>query len=127
MKLWHAGFAVKDLDEAIALWQGLGFALKQKFEKNEPGARAALLLDQGGGGVELWQFTADAPLNAIVGRHVAFKCGDARQTAARMIEAGYTEVIPYTEGVMVNYIFVQDSFGTYFELAEVKEGQWADD
>lgn len=127
VRLWHAGFAVSDLDEAISLWQSLGFAVKHKFEKAEPAAHAAMLVDQGGGGVELWQFTGDSPLNEFVGRHVAFKCGDARQTAARMVEAGFTEVIPYTEGIMVNYIFLQDGFGTYFELAEVKDGDWSDD
>ncbi len=126
MKLWHAGFAVKDLEDSITLWENMGFHIKQKFEKSEPAAHAALLEDVDGGGVELWQFTSDSPLNECVGRHIAFKCGDARESAAKLKEHGYTEAIPYTEGVMVNYIFLQDGFGTYLELTEVKEGKWTD-
>lgn len=127
MRLWHAGIAVKDLDEAIALWEHLGFKVKQKFEKDEPAARAALLEDKGGQGVELWQFTGNSPLNQYVGRHIAFKCDDATNVAEQLKKQGFTEVIPYTRGVMVNYIFLQDEFGTYFEFAEVKEGTWEDE
>ncbi len=127
MKLWHAGFAVKDIEEAITLWQSLGFAVKNKFEKSDPKAYAAIMEDQTGTGVELWQFTGDSPLNEYVGRHIAFKCDDTKQTAKRLIDAGYEEIIPYTEGVVVNYIFLKDSFGMYFELAEVKDGKWSDD
>lgn len=126
MKLWHAGFAVKDLEAAIKLWEELGFTLKQKFEKDEPAGHAALLEDEHGAGVELWQFTGDSRLNEYVGRHVAFKVDDARAAAQKLIDQGCKETIPYTEGVMVNYVYVQDEFGTNFELAEVKTGTWSD-
>ncbi len=124
MELWHAGFAVKDLEEAIETWEGLGFKVAQKFEKDEPAAHAALMIDKTSHGVELWQFTGDSELNKFIGRHVAFKCDDVNKTSAYLKEHGFSEVIPYTKGVIVNYIFLQDSLGTYFELAEVKEGTW---
>lgn len=124
MKLWHAGFAVEDIEQAITLWESLGFKVKEKFEKGEPAAHAALLEDERGVGVELWQFTGNSPLNKFVGRHIAFKCDDAKREAEKLKNYGFSEVIPYTQGVMVNYIFLQDKFGTYFELAEVKEGTW---
>ena len=127
MKLWHAGIAVKDLEESIKLWESLGFRLTQKFEKGEPAAHAAQLEDPAGGAVELWQFTGDSPLNEYVGRHIAFKVDDAAVTADILKQVGFREVIPYTQGVTVNYIFVADEFGAYYELAEVKEGKWSDD
>jgi methylmalonyl-CoA/ethylmalonyl-CoA epimerase len=127
MKLWHAGFEVEDLEEAIIIWEKLGFKVSQKFEKDEPPAHAALLEDESGTGVELWQFTSDSPLNKYIGRHIAFKCDDAKKTAKDLIAKGYREVIPFTQGIMVNYIFLEDEHGTYFELAEVKEGKWSDE
>lgn len=127
MKFWHTGFAVKDLEQAISLWTVMGYDVKQKFEKKEPPAIAALLEDRRGIGIELWQFTGNSPLNEFVGRHIAFQCKDARKSASLLSQKGYREVIPYTEGVMVNYIFVQDEFGTCLELTEVKEGTWVDD
>src|SRR4051812_38858527 len=102
MELWHAGFAVKDLEDAVTTWEQLGFKIKQKFEKNEPAAHAALMEDKKGLGVELWQFTGDSRLNEFVGRHVAFKCHNASETAEYLKTRGFSEVIPYTRGVMVN-------------------------
>lgn len=81
MELWHAGFVVKDLGEATATWEKLGFKVAQKFEKDEPLAHAALMEDKNGKGVELWQFTNDSQLNKFIGRHVAFKCDDVAVTA----------------------------------------------
>lgn len=127
MKFWHAGFAVKDIDGAVTLWESFGYSLKQKFEKDDPAAHAALMEDDRGVGVELWQFTGNSPLNEYVGRHLAFKCEDAHKTAEQLKKHGFKEVIPFTKGVMVNYIFLSDECGTFFELAEVKEGKWRDD
>jgi catechol 2,3-dioxygenase-like lactoylglutathione lyase family enzyme len=127
MKLWHAGIAVKDLRESIRHWESLGFSIKQQFEKDEPAAHAALMVDDQGTGVELWQFTGDSPLNKYIGRHIAFMCDDAQATAQKFLSQGFKEVIPYTKGVMVSYIFLEDEFGTYFEFAEVKDGKWKDD
>lgn len=127
MKLWHAGIAVKDLEQSMKHWESLGFTLAQRFEKDDPAAHAALMVDQHDTGVELWQFTGDSPLNKYVGRHVAFICEDARATAQKFIATGWKEIIPFTKGVMVNYTFVEDEFGTYFEFAEVKDGKWSDD
>jgi catechol 2,3-dioxygenase-like lactoylglutathione lyase family enzyme len=127
MKLWHAGFKVDDLEKAIKVWEKLDFKVKQKFEKGEPSALAALLEDDRGVGVELWQFNEESPLNEFIGRHIAYKCDDAQATAELLKQHGYKEVIPFTKGVMVNYIFLQDEFGTNIELAEVKEGKWSND
>ena len=121
MKINHAGFAVEDLDKAIALYEEMGFTLKSRFEKPEPHAFVATVVDEDGTGLELWQFDSDHPLRKYIGRHVAFLCDDVRRDGRVMIQNGFKEVIPYTEGVKMNYIFVEDSFGTVFELAEKKQ------
>lgn len=121
MKLNHFGFAVGDLDEAIALYEKLGFLLSRRFEKPEPKADVASMKDANGAGLELWQFNEEHPLNAYIGRHAAFICGDVRADAQKLVEAGFTEVIPFTEGVILDYIFAQDGYGTVFELAQEKQ------
>lgn len=121
MKLAYAGIAVTNLEEAIALWEGLGFKLKQQFEKQAPKARAASLKDENGGGIELWQFDDnDEGLAKIVGRHIAFICEDARHDAEKLKAKGFREVIPFTEGVTLDYLFLEDDNGTYYELAQEK-------
>ncbi len=122
MQFAHAGFMVDDLDEAIKLWGQLGFSLKHTFEKDEPPARAALVVDSNGAGLELWQFTGESRMNEIVGRHIAFKTDDARTVAADLVRSGFEEVIPFTHGKTLNYLFLKDQHGTYYEIAEeIKE------
>lgn len=118
MKINHAGFAVEDLEKAIELYAQLGFTVKNRFEKPEPHAFVATVVDENGAGLELWQFDGEHPLQSYIGRHVAFVCDDVRHDAGVMVQNGYKEVIPYTEGVKMNYIFVEDSFGAVFELAQ---------
>ena len=122
--LWHAGIAVENLEQSIKTWEALGFTVAQKFEKDEPAAHAALMVGPDKKGVELWQFTGDSQLNKFVGRHIAFKCDDIQETAQFLTQRGFMEVIPFTKGVMVDYIFLKDQFDTYFELAQVREGKW---
>jgi catechol 2,3-dioxygenase-like lactoylglutathione lyase family enzyme len=121
MKLAHVGLAVQDIDAAIALWSELGFTVAQRFEKPEPKALVAQMQDMQGGTIELWQFQQDHPLNGYIGRHTAFMSDNVRADAARLTAAGFTEVIAYTEGVILNYIFVQDQFGMSYEIAEEKK------
>jgi catechol 2,3-dioxygenase-like lactoylglutathione lyase family enzyme len=116
----HAGFAVKDLEQAISLYEKLGFTLARRFEKPEPKAHVASMKDRNGVGLELWQFAEEHPLNSYIGSHVAFMCDNVRADAKTLADAGFKEVISYTEGIILNYIFVQDEYGTTFELAEEK-------
>ena len=118
MKIIHSGFRVKNIDKSIALYESMGFTLQSRFEKPEPKAQVATVVDENGVGLELWQFEEDHPLNQYIGQHLAFLCNDASADAQRLLAHGFDEVIPYTEGVKLNYIFVQDEFGDVFELAE---------
>jgi catechol 2,3-dioxygenase-like lactoylglutathione lyase family enzyme len=121
MKLAHVGFSVEDIEAAVGLWTDLGFTVTKRFKKPEPKALVASLKDANGGGLELWQFQAEHPLRTYIGRHAAFLSQDVRADVARLTAAGYKEVIPYTEGVVLNYIFVQDPFGMTYEIAEEKK------
>jgi catechol 2,3-dioxygenase-like lactoylglutathione lyase family enzyme len=121
MKLAHIGLAVEDIEAAITLWDELGFVVTKRFEKPEPKALVAHLQDAQAGTLELWQFQQDHPLNGFIGRHAAFISDDVRADVARLVAAGYKEVIPYTEGVVLNYMFVQDQFGMSYEIAEEKK------
>ena len=120
MKLIHAGFRVENLEEEIELYESLGFVVSRRFEKPEPRAQVAILKSSDGSGVELWQFKEEHPYNEFIGRHVAFICNDVRKDAERLMQAGFQTVIPFTEGVILDYIFVQDKFGLVYELAQEK-------
>jgi catechol 2,3-dioxygenase-like lactoylglutathione lyase family enzyme len=121
MKLAHIGFSVENIESAVELWGTLGFTVYRRFEKPEPKALVASLKDADGGRIELWQFLSDHPLNAYIGRHAAFLSEDVRADVAQLKTVGFTEVIPYTEGVVLNYVFVQDQFGMNYEIAEEKK------
>lgn len=120
MRLVHAGFRVQNLEEAIRLYGELGFTVSRRFEKPEPKARVAMLSSGEGPGIELWQFAEDHPYVEFIGRHVAFMCDDARKDAKRLVRSGFRIVIPFTEGVILDYIFVQNQFGLVYELAQKK-------
>jgi catechol 2,3-dioxygenase-like lactoylglutathione lyase family enzyme len=121
MKLGHVGLAVKKLEEAKAFWSDRGFVVEKEFEKDEPKARAAVLHDGSNGRLELWEFDqADTEFAKIVGRHIAFICDDVKTEAEKLKKHGFKEVIPFTQGVTLDYLFVQDEFSTFYELAQLK-------
>ena len=122
MKLAHVGLAVKNLGEAKKLWNSLGFLVEKEFEKSEPRAKVAVLRDGSGGRLELWEFDQSSdPLIKVIGKHAAFLCEDARADAANLIANGFKEVVPFTEGVTLDYIFLQDELGAFYELAQPKK------
>lgn len=121
MQFNHIGFTVTDIEAAIKLYESLGFQLTRRFEKPEPRAHVASMQDGNGAGLELWQFTDEHPLKKYIGRHTAFICDDVRRVANELLESGFKEVIPFTEGVILDYIFVQDEHGLVYELAQEKQ------
>ncbi|HTE58157.1 MAG TPA: VOC family protein [Verrucomicrobiae bacterium] len=122
MKLSHVAFRVQNIDEAISHWSKTGFALEKRFKKSDPEAEVAWLLDEAGGGVELWQYTDEThPKSAHRARHMAFVSEDIHQDAQALIAGGFKETTPYTEGKLFNYMFLEDGFGMAFELLEEKQ------
>lgn len=121
MKLVHIGLAVEDLEEAKKLWEDMDFVVENEFEKDEPKAKVAMVHDGKGGRLELWEFErTDTQFAKIVGRHIAFVCDDAKAEAEKLKKQGFKEVIEFTQGVTLDYLFLRDSFGTFYELAQLK-------
>lgn len=121
MKLSHVAFRVESIEDAINQWQKFGFTLERRFTKSDPEALVAFLHDETGGRIELWQYSDEKhPKSARRARHIAFSSDDIRKDAQSLISAGFKEITPFTEGVTVNYMFLEDSFGMAFELTEEK-------
>jgi catechol 2,3-dioxygenase-like lactoylglutathione lyase family enzyme len=83
----HYGFAVDDLDDAIALYKLLGFKEVRRFEKPEPKAHAAQLRSTSGGGIELWQFVdVDHPQVEYIRRHIAVASDDLESDIEKLVK-----------------------------------------
>lgn len=93
MKLLHAGLKVRNLEDAIKLYENLGFVVWKRFEKLEPKAQVTMLTSSEGPGIELWQFEEDHSYNEFIGWHVAFMCDDVRKDAEHLTQAGFRIVI----------------------------------
>ena len=120
MTIHHVGFAVENLETAIATYEKLGFTLSRTFEKPEPKARVASMKDAKGTGLELWQFQEEHPLRGYIGRHTAFLCENVQNDYRVLLDAGFREVIPFTKGVIMDYVFMKDKNGLVYELAQEK-------
>lgn len=121
IKFWHTGLTVENLDDAIEQYQALGFKLVKRIEKPEPKAVAAFMDHPSGSGVELWQwFDKDHPEVKFIRNHLAFMSDDLDNDVEKLKKQGFEVVIPKTEGVVVNYVFVRDGSGNYFEIATEK-------
>jgi catechol 2,3-dioxygenase-like lactoylglutathione lyase family enzyme len=119
-RVLHTGISVADLDNAIALYESLGFEITNRFEKPEPKARVATV-HRGEAAFELWQFEDTThPQVAFIRNHVAIYSDDLHADIKRLITDGYKLVIPITDGVVLRYAFVQDASGTCYEIATEK-------
>jgi catechol 2,3-dioxygenase-like lactoylglutathione lyase family enzyme len=122
MKLSHVAFRVENIEDAISQWEKFGFTLERRFAKSDPDALVAFLYDETGGRIELWQYSDEKhPKSARRARHIAFNSDDIRKDAQDLMSTGFKEVTPFTEGVTVNYMFLEDNFGMAFELTEEKK------
>jgi len=121
-KFWHVGLTVEDLDKAIAQYEKLGLKVSDKFEKDEPHARAALLMHSSGAGLELWQWLdLEHPQVKFIKNHIAFLSDNPREDVEALQKKGCKIVIPETVGILVTYTFLEDPNGTYIEIAKAKE------
>jgi catechol 2,3-dioxygenase-like lactoylglutathione lyase family enzyme len=119
VKYLHTAFEVDDLDEAIVLYQSLGYSLKKRLEKPEPHAFFAHIVDPMGNTFEIWQFIDTAhPQVEFIRRHIAFESDDLVVDLSMLTAKGFTEVIPITKGVSMTYAFVRDPSGNYIEIGQ---------
>ena len=122
-KFWHVGLSVENLDNAISEYEELGLEVKDRFEKDEPRALAALMIGPSGSGVELWQWLDEShPQVEFIRSHVAFLSDEPDATVERLQSQGYEIVISKTVGKLVTYTFLRDLSGNFIEIAEAKEG-----
>lgn len=118
-KFLHVGFEVDDLDEAIEFYKRLGFSLEKQFDKPEPKAKAAHVVNKDGNTFELWQFIdKEHPQVEFIRRHIAFESNNLDDDIEELINSGCKLVIPKTKGVTLTYAFVQDKSGNYIEIGQ---------
>ncbi len=118
-KFLHTGFEVNDLEEAIKFYKNLGFNLEKQFDKSEPKAKAAHVMNEDGTTFELWQFIdKDHPQVQYIRQHIAFETDDLDGDIKKLIESGCKVVIPKTKSMTLTYIFVLDSSGKCIELGQ---------
>jgi catechol 2,3-dioxygenase-like lactoylglutathione lyase family enzyme len=119
-RVLHTGVEVADLAQAIKLYEHLGFAVHNEFEKPEPKASVATML-RGDVAFELWQFHDKAHSQvAFIRNHIAIYSDALEQDVQELLGEGYELVIPPTEGVVLRYAFVRDGSGACYEIATEK-------
>ncbi len=115
----HTAFEVDDIESAITFYGNLGFKVTKQFDKPEPEAKAAHIVNDNGDTFELWQFTDKAhPQVEFIRRHVAFESDSLEEDIKRLTEQGCELVIPITKGVTLTYAFVRDPSGNYIEIGQ---------
>ena len=111
---------VDDLEKSIKLYLQLGFKVVNRFEKPKPSAHVAVV-QKDETAFELWQFNdATHPEVKIIQNHIAIYSDNLEKDVKELVNAGYKQVIPITEGVTLRYAFIQDRTGTNYEIASEK-------
>ncbi len=118
-KFLHTGFEVNDLEEAVKFYKKIGFTLEKQFDKPEPKAKVATVINTDRTTFELWQFIdKDHPQVQYICQHIAFETDDLDGDTKKLVEAGCGVVIPKTRGVTLTYTFVRDPSGNCIELGQ---------
>lgn len=118
-KLLHIGFEVTDLKQSIDLYNKLGFVVKKEFEKADPKAKVAHVVNKDGDTFELWQFIdKDHPQVEFIRRHIAFESDNLGEDIEKLVHQGCELVIPITKGVSLTYAFVRDPSSNYIEVGQ---------
>lgn len=115
----HTGFEVDDIDQAIAFYSNFGFKVAKQFDKPEPKAKAAHIMNDSGVTFEIWQFIdRDHPHVEIIRRHVAFESDNLKEDIKKLTEQGCELVIPISKGATLTYAFVSDPSGNCIEIGQ---------
>lgn len=117
----HTGIAVPDLDEAIKLYQSLGFQISKQFHKDDINADI-VMLSKGEATYELFKFYNEKhPQVQFIRNHIAIYSDALEEDLNQLLSKGYKLVIPITEGVVFRYAYLQDAAGINYEIATSKE------
>jgi methylmalonyl-CoA/ethylmalonyl-CoA epimerase len=119
-RILHTGLAVPNLEDAIKMYQILGFKVVNRFSKPDLKAEVALL-SKGETTFELFQFNDPSnPQVQFIRNHIAIYSDSIEEDVTNLLEQGYKLTIPITEGVIFRYAYVQDASGTNYEIATEK-------
>ena len=126
----HVGFAVRDLDEAIAFYaRTFGLPLVHEEVNEEQGVREAML-QVGDSRIQLLApLRADSAIGKFLERsgegiqQVAFRVSDVEVAAQRLRDAGlrllYDAPRRGTAGSLINFVHPKDCGGVLVELVEL--------
>ena len=129
----HVGISVADLEASIAWYQEfLGFSLEATMPVPEGDGRVAMLVNDAGFRVELFELTDAAPLpderrhpasdlRTQGVKHVAYSVTGIEEVAARLRAAGADFVWDVRVHADLKVLFVRDNSGNLVELVEPVE------
>jgi len=129
----HVGFAVVDLDEAIARWQGqFGFVLDHREINQEQGVEEVMLAIPGGHHIQLLAaLTPESTIAKFIDKHgegmqqLAFRVTDINEAMERVSQVGmrlvYDTARRGTAESRINFIHPKDTGGILVELVELAD------
>lgn len=130
-KIDHIGIAVKDLNEAIKLYEGLlGLKVSEIEEVPDQKVRVAFL-PTGDSEVELLESTSpDGPIARYIEKngegiqHIAFRVDNVEEKLAELKEKGVRLIDEKPRrgagGAMIAFLHPKSTFGTLVEICERK-------
>ncbi|MFZ5647183.1 MAG: methylmalonyl-CoA epimerase [Bacillota bacterium] len=130
-KIDHIGIAVKDINEAVKLYEGLlGLRVTEIEEVAEQKVRVAFL-PTGDSEVELLESTSpDGPIARFIEKngegiqHIAFRVENLEEKLAELKEKGVRLIDEKPRrgagGAMIAFLHPKSTFGTLVELCERK-------
>jgi methylmalonyl-CoA/ethylmalonyl-CoA epimerase len=129
-KIDHVGIAVKNLDEAIKVWEGLGLKVDEIEEVPDQKVRTAII-HVGESRIELLEPTSeDSPIAKFIAKrgegihHMALGVENIEEHLAELKEKGYRLIDekprPGAGGAMIAFVHPKSVTGVLLELCERK-------
>jgi glyoxylase I family protein len=128
MKFFHTALSVRSIQESRAFYEDVfGLKLRAEGERAELGVRFAMLEDQQGVGVELFEHINPIPLSedlmnfSTVGmKHIAFVVENIEKVLDAAVQAGAKVIWPVKDGITVKRLaFISDPNNIPIELVEL--------
>ncbi|NJD99778.1 methylmalonyl-CoA epimerase [Thermococcus sp. LS1] len=129
-KIDHVGIAVKNLEEAIKIWEGFGLKVEEIEEVPDQKVRTAII-HVGESRIELLEPTAeDSPIAKFIAKrsegihHIALGVENIEEHLAKLKEAGYRLIDEQPRigagGAKIAFIHPKAVTGVLLELCERK-------
>ncbi|ASJ04957.1 MULTISPECIES: methylmalonyl-CoA epimerase [Thermococcus] len=130
-KIDHVGIAVKNLEEAIKVWEGLGLKVEEIEEVPDQKVRTAII-HVGESRIELLEPTAeDSPIAKFIAKrgegihHIALGVDNIEEHLEKLKEAGYRLIDEEPRigagGARIAFVHPKAVTGVLLELCERKE------